>query len=122
MFLAAVCCADFNVSADVFSPGGSISGGSSVSFSHSLVSIAHTGIREDRGEEGSHGLSLDRAAASSDIVSSMARKLLVYDGEFIPFGSRIHFRRYCLYICISGCAYLIYPVLIRFIHLKDGSK
>lgn len=61
MFLAAVCCADFNVSGDVFSPGGSISGGSSVSVSHSLVSIVHTGIREDRGEEGgSAGCSISR--------------------------------------------------------------
>lgn len=122
IFIAALCGEGFNVSADELSPGGSISGKTTVAVSHSLISFVHTGIREDSSENAYRGQPLGRVSVSGDALGSMARRLLAYDGEHIPFGSRIHFRLYYLFICISGCVYLFSPALVRFIHLKDGSK
>ena len=47
IFLAAVYCAGFDVSVDSFSSGGSITGKSVMPVSHSMVSLVHSGIRED---------------------------------------------------------------------------
>ena len=120
--LAAVCCAAFDVSAGPFSPAGSITGTNVMPVSHSMISLVHTGIRDDNGGVSSRGHSLERAAAASELPGRVMRKLLTAAGAYIPFGSLNLFRSYILLICTSVCIFLFCTVFIRFIHLKDGSK
>lgn len=122
IFLAAVYCAGFDVSVDSFSSGGSITGKSVMPVSHSMVSLVHSGIREDTADGSSRGHDLEKATASSDLQGRIMRKLLTDAGSNIPSGVQISFRTYVLLICTSACISLFCPVFIRFIHLKDGSK
>lgn len=122
IFLAVVYCAGFDVSVDSFSSGGSITGTGVMPVSHSMVSLLHSGIREDTADSSSRGHDLEKAAVSSDLHGRIMRKLLTDAGSYIPSGVQISFRSYVLLICTSACISLFCPVFIRFIHLKDGSK
>ena len=122
IFLAAACCEAFDVPADSFTSGGSITGASVLPVSHSMLSLVQTGAHEDNSNVGSHWQNLERAAAADDLLSRIMRKLLTAASGYVPFGSLIHFRRYVLLICTSACISIFCPDSIRVIHLKDGSK
>ena len=65
---------------------------------------------------------LEETNASSDILSSIARKFMQISGENLIPDTVFHFKIYFLSICISTFAYLFLLTHIRYIHLQDGSK
>lgn len=121
-FITAVCCVSFDVSYDSFSSGGSINGISQAKVSHSLTVFAHTGVHEDRSAEGSSGQNFQNAAVTTHILSRLIRKLMHFAGECHISGTPVNYNLYVISVCISGCAFLLCLALVRFIHLKDGSK
>lgn len=121
-FLTAVCCVSFDVSYDSFSSGGSIKGFSQAKLSHDLTVFAHTGVHEDRTTDGSSGQSLQHATATTHILSRLIRKLLHFAGGSRPAGAPVNYNLYVISVCISGCAFFLCLALVRFTHLKDGSK
>jgi hypothetical protein len=70
----------------------------------------------------SSGQSLQNAAATTNILSRLIRKLLQFAGGSHAEGSPVNYNLYVISVCISGCAFFLCLALVRLIHLKDGSK
>ena len=120
--LTAVYCGSIDLSCDAFGAGGSIKGNGYVSITRSFIASVPSSVREDNGRNGESEQTVEKASASSDILSSIIRRLIKAAG-FSSFSESVsHTGCYILSICISVFAYLSLLTGIRFIHLKDSSK
>ena len=121
ILLTSVCCGSFALSVNTFHSEGGISGCNRTVVSHSLIAFAPSAELEDSSGNG-HEQNLERSTSSSDIISRIARKLLVLLGDCYASESITKLRLYFLSICFAAFTYLFLLTFVRFIHLIDGSK
>ena len=120
LLLTAVFCGSFEVSCNSLIAGGDISTGSGAI---SRLSIACSHIDLGRNAGGSREQEeFEETSSVFDIYGKTARKSLQSSGSGSLSESILSFKSYFVSICIISCAYLFLLTLVRFIHLKDGSK
>ena len=122
ILLTIVCCGSIASSITTVHSEGSISVCNRVAVSHSLLACAPTAARENSSGSSGDEQNLEKTVPSSDILSRIVRKLLVFLGCSYSSESIAQLRLNFLSICISAYAYHVLLTFVRFIHLIDGSK